>query len=455
MERLIPLEDKRVSVIGAGRSGIAAAALLKAVGADVLLSDRNPDLERSKEIVRLKQSGVETELGVHSDSIFHADLMIVSPGVPQNAHLITVARERGVPVASEIEFASWYTDLPIVAVTGSNGKTTTATVLNHMFRQGDYTPFLSGNIGTPFSSIVVQHLHEAPANGIHVLEISSFQMEHIWYFRPHIAVLLNLSPDHLDRYASMAEYVSAKMRIIENMTEDDHIVYNGDDPVLRGHVKPRARLIPFSLHKNPEALFRVNEKKVYDQSEEIVIYLKDISLPGRHNLANFLAAATASRILNVPLRGISEVMKTFRGVPHRLEHVRTIDGIDFFNDSKATNIQSVKTAIDAFSRPIILIMGGRDKGADFRELLPLATEKVKQILVLGETADRIEETLSHVVPCKKVTTVESAVSLAHQNAEKGDAVLLSPGCASFDMFVNFEERGETFKKAVNRLRRKQ
>lgn len=450
----IRLEGKRVSVIGALRSGTAAAGLLSVIGARVFISDMDPNLEGQEETTDLRKEGVESEFGIHTEKIYEADLMVVSPGVPQNAEVVLTAMERGIPVVSEVELASWYTELPIVAVTGSNGKTTTATILADMYREGDYVPLLAGNIGFPFSRSVLEILEKEPRNGIHVLEISSFQMEHIHGFRPKIAVLLNLSPDHLDRYSSMKNYVDAKMRIVENMKEEDHVVYNVDDPLLRQHVDTKARLTPFSLGSHRNVLFHVNEKSVYDESQEILISLEDILLPGRHNLANFLAAATAGKLLDVPRRGIRKVMKTFRGVPHRLEQVRTLDGIEFYNDSKATNVQSVKMAIDAFSRPLILIMGGRDKGADFMELLPPMTSKVKQVLVLGEAADRIQETLSRSIPCNKVTTIDSAVSLAHDIGENGDVVLLSPGCASFDMFKNFEKRGEAFKAAVKRLRSK-
>lgn len=448
----IQLDGRQVTVIGAARSGIAAAQLLSKIGAEVFLSDRNPAPETEKSRLTDSGSRIKIELGSHSERIYEADLMVVSPGVPQNADIISIASEKEIPVVSEIELASWYTELPIVAVTGSNGKTTTSTILVRMYQQGNYTPFLAGNIGVPFSEIVCEQLDNEPSNGIHVLEISSFQMEHIHHFKPKVAVLLNLTPDHLDRYSSIEDYALAKMRIIENMTQQDHIVYNHDDPALCQYINTEAKLIPFSFQKNSGTIFSINETKIYDEFHEILIYLKDIVLPGRHNVANFLAAATASRILEVPLDGIKQVMKTFRGVPHRLEHVRTLDDVEFYNDSKATNVHSVKVALDAFPQSIILIMGGRDKGADFRELLPQALSKVKQILVLGEAADRIEETLSHVVPCNKVTTIDSAVSLAQNIAEGGDVVLLSPGCASFDMFKNFEERGEAFKEAVNNLR---
>lgn len=449
----IQLAGKNVTVIGAARSGVAAARLLARVGAKVFLSDKDTSASDSPDVSGLKRVGIDTEFGAHSDRIYDADIMVVSPGVHQDAEIVKIAKQNHIPVISEVELASWHTELPIVAVTGSNGKTTTASILADMFMHAGYSTFLAGNIGIPFSKIVLENIDRAPEDGIHVLEISSFQMEHVYHFRPKVAVLLNLTADHLDRYPSMQNYAETKMRIIERMAGEDRVVYNNDDPMLRRLTKEVANRIPFSLGHHSQAVFRMNEEKIYDESHEIVIYLKDMALPGRHNVANFLAAATASQIFGVPLDGIRHVMKTFRGVPHRLEHVRTLNDIKFYNDSKATNVGSVRVALDSFSQPIILILGGRDKGADFRELLPHATPHVQLAVVLGEAADRIEQALFPNIPCKRVETIESAVSLAYGEAKPESVVLLSPACASFDMFENYEERGDTFKQAVRNLRR--
>ncbi|MFQ6674371.1 MAG: UDP-N-acetylmuramoyl-L-alanine--D-glutamate ligase [Fidelibacterota bacterium] len=447
----LSLKGRHVTVIGAARSGISAAKLLMNIGANVFLSDRDPSAGGNEEVAELMRLGVTTEFGTHSPKVHQADLLVVSPGVPQDADIVLTASERGLPVVSEVELASWFTELPIVAVTGSNGKTTTATLLAQMFRQGDYTPFLAGNIGIPFSKTVTDLFDRKPRRGIHVLEISSFQMEHIHHFRPSVAVLLNLTADHLDRYSSLEHYAETKMKILDNMTHEDFVIYNKDDSFLADHIRTPATRIPFSLGKNPGGLFSVNETKIYDRDHEIVAYLRELGLPGRHNVSNFLAAATAGRTLLVPLKGIRHVMKTFRGVPHRLEHVRALDSIDFYNDSKATNVASVRVALDAFSRPVVLIMGGRDKGADFGELYPQISAAVREVIVLGEAADRIERSFSGLVPCHRVTSMEGAVSLARGHASPGDIVLLSPGCASFDMFDNFEQRGDMFRAAVNRL----
>ena len=448
----IQLEGKKVTVIGAARSGKAAAQLLTELGAKVFLSDSSQTYETDEELSKLANLGVEIELGDHSKRSYEADLMVISPGVPQDAEIISVAVEKTIPVIGEVELASWFTQLPIIAVTGSNGKTTTSTILANMVKQGNYTPFLAGNIGVPFSKTVYELFGDEPENGIHILEISSFQMEHILHFKPKMAVLLNLTTDHIDRYSSIDSYAAAKMNLVKNMTEQDFVIYNLDDPGLLKYLHTEAIRVPFSIQKNANTVFSVNETKITDEFEKILVYLKDIALPGQHNLSNLLAAATASEILDIPYSGINRVMKTFCGVPHRLEHIRTLKGVDYYNDSKATNIHSVNVAIDSFSRPIILIMGGRDKGADFQDLLPKASSKVKQILVLGEAADRIQQTLSRDIPCSQVSTIDSAVFQAQKMAEPGDVVLLSPGCASFDMFKNFEERGDQFRTAVFNLR---
>ncbi|MFQ6616793.1 MAG: UDP-N-acetylmuramoyl-L-alanine--D-glutamate ligase, partial [Fidelibacterota bacterium] len=316
-EHDLSLKGKRVAVMGAARSGVAAAKLLLSQGAEVFLSDRDPSTEETPEIAELVLSGVKTEFGRHSKRLLETDLIVVSPGVPQDADTLLRASEKGVAVVSEVELASRFTNLPVVAVTGSNGKTTTATILAEMIRRGNYLPFLAGNIGVPFSSTVLGMLGKEPGNGIHVLEISSFQMEHIVHFRPRVVVLLNLTADHLDRYRSFEDYARAKLRILENMTGSDHVVYNRDDSFLSTRIETDAVRVPFSLGDNPGGKFSVNQTKIYSDTQEVVAYLKDIPLPGKHNISNVLAAATASRILTVPLEGISDVMHTFKGVPQR------------------------------------------------------------------------------------------------------------------------------------------
>ena len=320
-----------------------------------------------------------------------------------------------------------------------------------MCRQAGLTTYESGNIGTPFSKVVLENLGSEPENAVHVLEVSSFQMEQIHHFKPDVAILLNLSPDHLDRYGIMDKYVAAKLRIVENMTNKDHVVYNRDDKLLSKTLKTEAKMVPFSTGSGGGIRFNLNETKIYNESHEPFIYLDEISLPGSHNVANFLAAATAAEIIDVGEAAIKQVMKTFSGVPHRLEQLNTLDGITFYNDSKATNIESVKVALQSFNVPVVLILGGRDKGGDFNELTPYLADGVKLVITLGEAAERIEKTLSNHPPFLRADSMASAVSLAFQNSEAGDIILLSPGCTSFDMFDNFEQRGDTFREEVMRL----
>jgi len=443
----IDLNGKSVAVIGAGRSGLSATRLLTELGAKVFVSETGENIDADE----LKTIGVPFETGGHSEKVNGNDLMVVSPGVPQDSDVVTRAKYAGIPVVSEIELASWFTATPIAAITGSNGKTTTTSILAEMCRQAGLTTYESGNIGTPFSKVVLENLGSEPKNAVHVLEVSSFQMEQIHHFKPDVAILLNLSPDHLDRYGIMDEYVAAKLRIVENMTNKDHVVYNRDDELLYKTLKTEAKMVPFSTGSGDRIRFNLNETKIYNESREPFIYLDEISLPGNHNVANFLAAATAAEIIDVDEAAIKQVMKTFSGVPHRLEKLNTLDGITFYNDSKATNIESVKVALQSFNVPVVLILGGRDKGGDFNELTPYLADGVKLVITLGEAAERIEKTLSNHPPFLRADSMASAVSLAFQNSEAGDVILLSPGCTSFDMFDNFEQRGDTFREEVMRL----
>ena len=443
----IDLTDRKVAVIGGARSGLAAALLLNEVGAFPFISEASNNIDRD----RLDEMDTAYETGGHSEKVFDSDLMVVSPGVPQDSDVVKQAMTHAIPVVSEIELASWFTSSPIVAVTGSNGKTTTTSMLAEMCRNGGMITFESGNIGTPFSAVVLENLDGEIEGAVHVLEVSSFQMEQIHHFKPAVAVILNLSPDHLDRYGTMDAYINAKLRIVENMTKDDHVVYNSADSLLRRRLKTSGTLVPFALNATGNLLFSLNETKIYDRSEKPFVYLSEISLPGRHNISNFLAAATAARLLKIDEKAIKNVMKTFSGVPHRLEKVRTLKDVTFYNDSKATNIESVKVAVESFKSPVLLILGGRDKGADFKGLTPYLANGVKLVITLGEAAKRIEKTLSKHPPFLRADSMASAVSLAYQKSIAGDVVLLSPGCTSFDMFHDFENRGDIFREEVMNL----
>ena len=447
------LSGKNVTVVGGARSGMAVCRLLAEVKATAFLTDQKEPVNWTEKKQELSQLGIEYEIDGHTEKSLEADLIVVSPGVPLDADILTQAGEKGIPVVSEVELASWFTNLPIAAVTGSNGKTTTTTMLAEMCRYGGYETFLAGNIGFPFSDAVRSIIGNEPKNGLHVLEVSSFQMEHIRHFKPKVAVLLNLTADHLDRYTDMDAYARAKMNILNNMTENDQVVHNEDDPGLKPYLETSAQLIPFSLSTVPNALFTVNETKIYDATDEILIYLKDVSLRGKHNLSNFLAAATASNLLNIDSNSIGKVMSSFPGVEHRIEFVDNLEGVEFYNDSKATNVESVEVALKSFDNPLLVIMGGLDKGGDFRQLIPFMKSNVKKIVLVGKAAGIIAEAFSGVVPTQNARDIYSAVQIAFQLAQSGDVVLLSPGCASFDQFENFEERGKAFKAAIANLKR--
>ncbi len=441
------LNGMKVSVIGGAKSGLAATKLLKKIGANPFVSDMN----KSADLSPLKKIDVPFEKGSHSDKIYDCDLMVVSPSIPQDSDIVMKAIKNKIPIISEIELASWFTSIPIIAITGSNGKTTTTTILAEMCRKSGLNTFESGNIGTPFSTIVLKNLNNNYYDAIHIVEVSSFQMEQIQYFKPKVAIILNLSHDHLDRYGTMKSYIKAKLNIVYNMRSDDHLVYNLDDKLLRESIKTEATLVPFSVKTQNNLDFSLNESMVYDKMGEKFLLLDEIKIKGLHNISNFLAAATAAKIIKIQEKAVKEVMRTFTGVPHRLEEVRTKNGVAFYNDSKATNLESVKVAIKSFNNPIILIIGGRNKGENFKDLQNLILSKVKLVIAIGEIADEIEKEFEQSTIVKKGSSMSSAVSIAHKNSLRGDLVLLSPGCASFDMFNNFEERGDVFKKEVMRL----
>ncbi len=448
----INIRDANVTVIGLGRSGESAARLADYLGANVFISDGGNSEDTIKRMDGLKADGFTVEISGHSQKIYDADLWILSPGIAQDAAIVLNAKKKGIPVVSEIEFASWFTEAPVLGVTGSNGKTTTVNLLYEMCQTEGFSPALAGNVGTAFSNIILADLMDQPTDRVHILEISSFQMEHIIHFKPFISIFLNITPDHLDRYASMDDYIKAKLNMIQNQDQSDHIVYNFDDPILNTKfdgVQPQTH--GFSLLGTGETLFTMNATKIYDEAHATLIQLNQLALPGRHNLANALAAATAAKVLGVPNSRIAQVMSTFIGVEHRLEKVLDINGVTYYNDSKATNVDAVKVALDSFDVSIHLILGGKDKGGEFSQLLPHAQNKVKEIVAYGQAGETISAALRDAVKLECVSSLRDAVEICHLRAVPGDIVLLSPGCASFDQFINFEERGKVFKSFVKEL----
>lgn len=450
------VQGKHIVVAGAARSGIAAATLLAGRGAEVFVSE----LERVAPPVRerLQSAGIPFEEGGHTGRAREGDFLVLSPGVPSGAPLVRHYEEAGKAVYSELEVASWFCRSPMVAVTGSNGKTTVANWLDHTWRAAGRDPVLAGNIGSAFS----EHVERTAPDREAILEVSSFQLDHIDTFRPRISLLLNVTPDHLDRYGNdFDRYAASKRRITENQGEGDWFVYGADDPTASAHaedLKKKAgapRLLGFSREREvPAGAFLRDERIILkiDDKEEELMPIDEVGLRGKHNLNNGLATALAARAAEIKNDVIRESLRTFEGVEHRLEEVRTLDGVRYINDSKATNINAVWYALDSYSVPMVLILGGRDKGNDYGELAQQLREKVHTVVAIGEARPLIEEQLAGVVPqLLPAGDMAEAVRLSRANAKRGEIVLLSPACASFDMFENYEHRGNEFKKAVNNL----
>ncbi len=447
----ININDSKVAILGLGKSGEGAARLANYLGANVIVSDNNTNDQIKNMSKDLELIGIEVELGQHTKKILNADLWIISPGISQEEQIFHKAKSNGIPIISEIEFASWYTTNPIISVTGSNGKTTTVNLIFQMCNFKPMNPILVGNIGTSFSSVILDDLKNKPNNRLYILEVSSFQMEAIVHFKPYISLLLNITPDHLDRYPSMNEYANAKLNMIKNQTDKDHIVYNIDDEILKKRIDAnQSNSQGFSIAENGQTIFYIKNSNICKNNSELIC-IEELNLPGKHNLANSLAAATVASLMGARDTQISKVLKTFTGVEHRLEFVSSVSGVSYYNDSKATNLESVKVAINSFENKIYLILGGKDKGGDFEELIPLLKEKVKNVIIFGEASEKISLALRDAVRLKQVKNLKDAVEFCHLEATPGDTVLLSPGCASFDQFANYEERGQIFKEFVNNI----
>tara|TARA_B100000579_G_scaffold33364_1_gene23332 strand:- start:5 stop:1372 length:1368 start_codon:yes stop_codon:yes gene_type:complete len=444
-------KGKKITIIGLKKSGYAAALLGDELGAKVFVSELNKNEEVMHNRNVLINKGIHCELGNHTNRIYDADYWVVSPGVPSDIDIIEKAKKINIPIIGEIEFASKLTELPIIAVTGSNGKSTTVSIMHDMLKTKNLSPILAGNIGVPLSKIILEEIKNPAIGNILILEISSFQLEFINQFRPIISVFLNISPDHLDRHKNMDEYIKMKLKMISNSKEDDKIVYNQDDDTFRKEFSgQRSNVIPFSI-KNKTQFFSVNKTKIYDEKNEIFCSLEQLLLRGKHNLSNLIAAATVAKILKVDSHKIKNTMRNYSGIDHRLQNVRKLNGVTYINDSKATNIQSVIVAINSFDNPIILILGGKNKNSDFRLLLPHTKRHVKHIVSYGEAGGEIAAAIGDAVRLNRVSSLSQAVASAHKLAAPGDIVLMSPGCASFDQFNNFEERGNKFAHLVNNL----
>ena len=445
------LLNKKITIIGLKKSGYAATILGHELGANIFVSEIDNDLEIITNKNNLIKKGIDVETGNHSKLVYDADFWVISPGVPNDIEIIKQAKALNIPIIGEIEFASRFTSTPIIAVTGSNGKSTTVNILYSMLKTDKLQPILAGNIGIPFSEKVFEELKNPDLGNIYILEISSFQLEFIEQFRAMICVYLNISPDHLDRHENMDKYLKMKLKMIKNHKEDDTVVYNIDDPVLDIAFNDYLlEKIPFSI-SNQTPFFGVNETKIYNENNEPYVFIDDIILKGKHNLSNLLASATVAKLMNVDDKIIINTMKNFSGIDHRLQIIKEINEVTYVNDSKATNIHSVIVAINSFETPIILLLGGKNKNSDFRLLLPHTKRHVKHIVSYGEAGGEIAAAIGDAVRLNCVSSLSEAVASAHNLASPGDIVLMSPGCASFDQFNNFEERGEKFISLVNNL----
>ena len=446
----IVIRDKNIVVIGLGISGFEVSKLANHLGAKVFVSDSgSTKIINSHAMELMSVHHIACETGIHSPKIYKTDMWIVSPGISKNSKIIIKARNLGIPIVSEIEFSSWFTSRPIIAVTGSNGKTTTCNLLHQMCQSIEVHSTMAGNMGIPFSKQVLNDLLKPDKNQVYILEISSFQMEFIYHFSPDIAIYTNLSIDHLDRHGSKTEYYNMKLQMSKHMNIENHIIYNGDDLELIEILKnSKSKLVPFSIQRS-DTLYKVDSGKILNGENQPILNINEISIPGEHNLSNMISAATCSHLFGIKDDKISQVMKKYSGIEHRLEYVSVLKDIEFYNDSKATNIDSVIVAIKSFTKPIVLILGGKDKGADFRLLLPhIKPNHVREIISYGEAGGQINTALGDAVRSVQVSDLSSAVKKAQYLAAPGDIVLLSPGCASFDEFSNFEERGNLFKSLI-------
>ena len=443
----------RLVILGGGESGVGTAILGKKNGYEVFVSDFGKIKENYTAVLAL--NGIDWEDEKHTEAlILNADVVMKSPGIPDKAPIVQKLLQNGISVISEIEFAIQFTDAITVGITGSNGKTTTTLLVHHLLKQGGLNVGLAGNIGKSFAWQVAENKHD-----VYVLELSSFQLDGIVNYRPNIAIITNISPDHLDRYNyDYNLYIESKFRITKNQTEADYLIYDNEDEAIQNWLKNnkiKANKVPFSLTTKPEkegAFLENNTINSIINNEQFTMPINEIALEGKHNIKNAMAATAVSQLLNIRKQTIRESMSNFQGVEHRLEKVLKIQGVQYINDSKATNVNSVFYALDSVSAPTVWILGGVDKGNDYDELMPLVREKVKAIICLGVDNVKISNAFNNVVDIMvETTSMTEAVQIAQRLAEKGDTVLLSPACASFDLFESYEDRGKQFKQAVFNL----
>ncbi len=449
------VSGKRVLVVGLARSGRAAARCLNRHGALVTVTDIQPPAAFRDVIPELVAGKIGLELGVQGEETFlRQDLIVISPGVPWDLPQLRAAREKRIPVVPEVEVASWFLPGRLVGITGTNGKTTTTALLGKILQASGFATFVGGNIGVPLISAV----DNVSPDAVIVAELSSFQLEGIQNLRPHVAVLLNITPNHLDRHASFEAYLGAKAQILSNLTAEDYAVLNADDTNVMSLVPttPQCRKIFFSRRQNlPQGVLVSNGHVGYrvGHLERALLEIRDVRLPGAFNLENVLAASAAACVLGADFEAVRTAAREFKGVEHRLEFVRQIRGVDFYNDSKATSVDAAAKALSAFERGVHLILGGKDKGAPYSPLRPLLEGRVRTVFLIGGAAERIAQELAGAAELVRAGDLETAVRQSSRQAQPGDVVLLSPACASFDQFQDFEHRGRVFKQIVENLAR--
>lgn len=445
------LDGKRVLVVGLARTGLVSALFSAAYGAKVTATDERPIPEVAEAAEKLRVAGVKLELGGFVPQTFlEQDLIVVSPGVPAKIEPLENARAKGIPVWSEIELAWRFLRGKLVAITGSNGKTTTTSLVAHILKTSNVPTLIGGNIGTPLLALVETSVDTS----VTVAEISSFQLETIDSFRPEIGVLLNLTPDHLDRHITFEEYAGAKMRMFENQLEKDIALLNADDPEVTKRMPAKPKIFWFSRQKRVATGAFLRDDQIifrHEGSEVELARLADIQLRGQHNVENVLASCAAAYLAGAVPAAIAAGVKSFRGVEHRLEFVAELSGVQYYNDSKATNVDAAVKAVEAFPGPLVVILGGRDKGSPYAPLRELLHERARLALLIGESAEKIAADLGDAVPFENAGTLQQALHIAARHVQPGDTVLLAPACSSFDQFENYEHRGRAFKELVAQM----
>jgi len=446
------IKGKKISIIGAVRSGLGAAKLAKNLGAFPFVSDAAEKEKIIQWITKLEEEGIAYECGGHTEKVFDCELIVTSPGVPSDSQVLTEALKRKIKVISEVEFASWFCKGKVIAITGTNGKTTTTSLMAHTLNECGIKTYLAGNIGKAFSEVALS----VQKDEFVALETSSFQLDFMDKFKPFFSVILNITPDHLDRYEnSFEKYIASKIKITENQNEDDFFLFNADDNLTFSTMKnSKVQKLSFSLKNEvPVGAYLKKEKMIFawfGKTEEVASAY-DLFIKGEHNVANALAVLAVTKTLNLPNKKIRESFNSFKGVEHRIEFVRELDGVEYYNDSKATNVDSVVVALKSFNKPIYLILGGKDKGNNYDQIRDLVKEHVVKIYAIGVSAQKVKNYFEQIVETEIKNSLESCVTAAREEAKPGSVLLLSPACASFDMFTDYEHRGRVFKEAVNRL----